>query len=175
MSARADAAKPPAPAGSLVATRRSPSAWPPRIARLFLAFGGGGIATYLGLYQLEVFATVWEPWFGEGSHVILRESWISNLLPIPDALLGAMAYYAEGIAAMIGGRTRWRTLPRVVLAESFLIASLALMSLLLAVAQPTLFGAGCTLCLITTALSLPPVALAAGETRATLRYLSRRV
>ncbi len=149
----------------------SPSSWPPRIARVVLALGGCGIAAYLGLYQLGLVEHVWEPFFGDGSRVILRESWISTLLPVPDALLGAAGYLAEAVAAMVGGTTRWRTMPRVVLVESALIASLALVSLLLAVAQPTLFHAGCTLCLITTVLSLPPVLLAAKETRATVRHL----
>lgn len=149
----------------------SPSSWPPRIARVFLAVACSGIATYLALYQYGVVEQVWEPFFGDGSRIILRESWISNLLPVPDALVGALGYLAEGIAAVIGTRRRWQTIPRVVLAESFLIISLAIVSLLLALAQPTLFQAGCTLCLITTVLSLPPVALAYRETVATIRVL----
>jgi uncharacterized membrane protein len=138
-----------------------------------LALGASGIATYLGLYQLHVIEQVWEPLFGDGSRMILRESWISDLLPIPDALVGAAGYLAEAVAAVIGGRSRWRTIPRIVLLESLLIGSLALVSILLAVAQPAVFRAGCTLCLITTVLSLPPVGLAARETRATLRRMMR--
>ncbi len=166
------------PPGVLIASIKqeetSPSSWPPRIARVILAAAACAIAVYLGLYQLHVFDHVWEPFFGDGSHRILRESWISNLLPVPDALVGAAGYLAEGIAAVIGGRSRWHTIPKVVLAESLLIISLAIASILLAVAQPTLFQAGCTLCLITTALSLPPVILAARETRVTVQLLLAR-
>jgi hypothetical protein len=43
---------------------------------------GFGIAMYLALYQWEVFARVWEPFFGEGSRVILTSS-ISRLFRLP--------------------------------------------------------------------------------------------
>ncbi len=152
----------------------SPSAWPPRIARVVLGLAACAIAVYLGLYQIEAVDLVWEPFFGEGSRIILRESWISNLLPVPDAWAGAAGYFLEAVAAVVGGRKRWHTLPRIVIAESVLIASVALVSILLAVAQPALFQAGCTLCLVATVLSLPPVLLAIGEFRASVRYLRQR-
>jgi uncharacterized membrane protein len=68
---------------------------------------------YLALYQWEVLARVWEPFFGEGSRVILTSS-VSHLLPVPDAALGAFGYLLDAVAGLIGGRQRWRTRPWIV-------------------------------------------------------------
>jgi uncharacterized membrane protein len=121
-----------------------------------------------------VFDHIWEPLFGTGSQLILRESSISHLLPIPDALLGAAAYFAEAVAAVAGGRSRWRAHPRIVALEGSLVVGLVAVGLLLAVAQPALFQAGCTLCLATTVLSLSAGMLVAPEVRASLRVLRSR-
>jgi hypothetical protein len=70
---------------------RNPSAWSKRLPVIGLALLGCGIATYLGLYQVDVIRHVWEPFFGNGSEVILKQSTVAHLLPVPDALLGAGA------------------------------------------------------------------------------------
>ncbi len=80
----------------------NPSDWSQRLPIVALALVGFGIATYLALFQLNVFSTVWEPFFGRGSQIILT-SRISNLLPIPDAALGAMGYLLDAVTGMIGG------------------------------------------------------------------------
>ena len=64
----------------------NPSRWSHRLPVLLLALAGCGIATYLALYQVHVVAHVWEPFFGDGSRVILRESSIARLLPVLEAL-----------------------------------------------------------------------------------------
>jgi hypothetical protein len=112
-----------------------------------LSLLGFGIALYLGLYQLEVIPRVWEPFFGHGSEVILRQSSLAHLLPIPDALLGAFAYFSEAVLEVIGGPLRWRTMPGIVLLLGLLGIGLGLTGIALVICQPTLFHAWCTLCL----------------------------
>ncbi len=68
-----------------------PSAWSKRLPAIALALVGCGIATYLALYQLGILAHSWEPFFGAGSRIILKESPLSHWLPVPDAALGALA------------------------------------------------------------------------------------
>ena len=91
--------------------RHNPSGWRARLPGIALALGGCGLATYLSLYQLNVIPHVWEPFFGNGSRRILKESSISHMLPVPDALIGAVFYLLEAIAECVGGRQRWRSLP----------------------------------------------------------------
>src|SRR2546430_1915034 len=88
----------------------NPSAWARRLPLAGLALSGFGIALYLTLYQSHVLSTVWEPFFGDGSQIILQSS-ISRLLPIPDAAFGAIAYFVEAVADLIGGRERWHRTP----------------------------------------------------------------
>lgn len=69
----------------------NPSAWSQRIPIVVLAVIGAIVATYLALFQTGGIASVWEPFFGRGSERILT-SRVSDLLPIPDAALGAAGY-----------------------------------------------------------------------------------
>jgi uncharacterized membrane protein len=151
----------------------NPSAWRHRLLVLIPALIGLGIATYLGLYQLGVIATVWEPFFGNGSHVILKESGIARALPIPDALLGALAYLTEVIADCLGGESRWRTAPWAVLLLGVVATLLALGGVVLVIAQPMLYGNFCTLCLTSAACSALAFLAALGEIRAALGHLRR--
>lgn len=57
----------------------NPSAWSQRWPLVFIAFIGFQIALYLGLYQLGIIPTVWEPFFGYGSEKVLN-SRIRNIL-----------------------------------------------------------------------------------------------
>ena len=132
----------------------NPSAWSHRLPVLALALAGCGIATYLTLYQLDVIAHVWEPFFHSGSRVILKESSIARLLPVPDALIGAVVYLLDATLNVVGGPARWRTAPWVVLLLGAVAASLAAGGILLAIAQPLFFGAYCTLCLASAACSV---------------------
>src|SRR3954454_11231365 len=132
----------------------NPLAWSERLPVLALALAGCAIATYLALYQLDVVAHVWEPFFGSGSRRILKESSIAHLLPIPDALLGAVVYVLDAAADVLGGRTRWRPLPWAVLLLGLISAALGAGGGGLAICQPVLFGAYCTLCLASAACSI---------------------
>src|SRR5688500_3347707 len=84
----------------------NPASWGQRIPIVVLAVIGFAIATYLSLYQFEIIPDVWEPFFGNGSLEILNSP-ISNILPIPDAALGALGYLADALGGIIGGTKRW--------------------------------------------------------------------
>jgi hypothetical protein len=146
-----------------------------RVAILVLALVGFAVALYLSLYQWHVIDPVFEPFFGDGSTRILRQSSIAKLsqkyLRVPDAFLGALAYLAEAVGATIGGVERWRTMPRTVLAFGCLVMLMAFASILLIVAQPLLFDAWCTLCLCSAGLSIAIAVLAMNEFLASARQL----
>jgi uncharacterized membrane protein len=133
---------------------QDPSALSKRLPAAALAMTGCGIATYLALYQLGIVAHVWEPFFGDGSRVILKESAVTHLLPVPDAALGAGAYLLEAVAECVGGRQRWRTWPAAVFATGAVAAGLGLAAVVLVACQAFWFQAYCTLCLASAACSL---------------------
>ena len=150
----------------------NPSSWPQRLPIVALAFVGFGVAMYLALYQWEVFARVWEPFFGEGSRVILTSS-ISRLLPVPDAALGAFGYLLDAVAGLIGGRQRWRTMPWIVVVFGLAVGPLGAVSILLVILQPVLFDAWCTLCLASAVISVVMIGPALDEVLASLQHLAR--
>ena len=140
---------------------------------LFLTALGFAIALYLALYQLHVVGRVWDPLFGNGSRKVLH-SGISRLLPIPDASLGAAGYVGELVTGAIGGADRWRTLPWVVIAYGAIVATVAVTAAVLAILQPLLVHAGCTLCLTSAAISLIIAWLARCEIFAALARVRRQ-
>jgi uncharacterized membrane protein len=135
-----------------------------------LALGGCAIAVYLGLFQMDLLADVWEPFFGNGSRFLLKESALARRLPVPDALLGALVYLAEVVAESAGGRQRWRTWPVAVFVTGVLAASLAMTALLLVGLQVLWFRTYCTLCLASAACSLGIATLVVPEVRAAWRH-----
>jgi uncharacterized membrane protein len=150
----------------------NPSAWRERLPLVLLALGGCGVAAYLTLYQVGLFQTVWEPFFGTGSRTILHSS-VAQFLPIPDAALGALAYLLEAACGLLGGTARWRTAPWLVLAYGGLVGLLGLGSVALLIAQPVAFGAWCTLCLVSAAISIGLLGPALREPLAALQHLRR--
>ena len=150
----------------------NPSDWPQRIPIVLVALAGVGVATYLGLYQLRVIPTVWEPFFGDGSEVILNSS-VSHILPIPDALLGALGYLADVVTGVIGGRGRWRTMPWIVVLFGLAVGPLGAVSITLVILQPVMFDAWCTLCLASAVISLAMIGPAMDEVLASLQQLKR--
>lgn len=150
----------------------NPASWSQRWPILILALIGFLIATYLALYQLEVFKNVWEPFFGDGSVRILN-SYISHALPVPDAALGAFGYLTDAVAAIIGNERRWRTMPWIVVLFGIAVGPLGFVSVMLVVFQPVLFDAWCTLCLITAVISVVMIGPAMDEVLASLQYLKR--
>jgi uncharacterized membrane protein len=150
----------------------NPSTWRQRLWIVGVALVGFGIATYLALYQYDVVADAWEPVFGSGSRTIL-DSWVSKLLPVSDAALGAFSYLLDAVTGVIGGRRRWRTMPWMVVLFGIAVGPLGLVSLLLVILQPTLFDTWCTLCLATAVISIVMIGPSVDEVLASLQFLKR--
>jgi uncharacterized membrane protein len=142
---------------------------------LILSLAGCGLAVYLTLYQLDVLGNVFEPFFGNGSLRILKESAISRLLPIPDASLGAIAYLAEAASELLGGAGRWRTAPWKSLLTGLISCGLFLAALVLVFCQAVVFHAYCTLCLASAICSVAIFALALPESIAAVHYVRQQV
>ena len=150
----------------------NPSSWRQRLPIVAVALVGFGIATYLTLYQLEVFDTVWEPFFGDGSETVLN-SGVSHALPIPDALLGALAYLLDAVAGVVGGTRRWRTMPWIVVLFGLAVGPLGAVSIALTIIQPVVYDSFCTLCLGSAVVSLAMIPFAIDEVLASLQHLKR--
>jgi uncharacterized membrane protein len=150
----------------------NPSSWAQRLPIIILALIGFAIATYLALYQWGVLTNVWEPFFRNGSRIILNSS-ISRILPIPDAALGAFGYLLDAVTGAIGSRGRWRKMPWVVIIFGLAVGPLGAASIILIILQPVLFDAWCTLCLASALISILMIGPAADEILASLQYLKR--
>jgi hypothetical protein len=148
----------------------NPSAWAQRLPIIALAVVGTGIAAYLAAYQIGLVEGVWEPFFGRGSETILH-SWVSRLLPISDAALGALSYVMDAITGAIGGQKRWKTMPWLVILFGVFVGPLGAVSVVLVILQPLLFDAWCTLCLVTAAISVAMIGPAMDEVLASLQFL----
>ncbi len=150
----------------------NPSAWSQRIPLIVIAVAGFVIAMYLGLYQLNVFDEVWEPFFGNGSEQVLNSE-VSRALPVPDGILGAFGYLLDVVTGIIGSTSRWRTKPWIVILFGIAVGPLGLVSVLLVILQPVLVGSWCTLCLVTAVMSVVMISPAMDELLASLQYLQR--
>jgi uncharacterized membrane protein len=151
----------------------NPSDWKQRLPIVAIAIVAFCVAGYLALYQLGVFETVWEPFFGDGSEKILH-SWVSRLLPVSDAALGAFGYLVDAITGLIGGRDRWRRMPWLVVLFGVFVGPLGAVSVVLVIIQPVLFNAWCTLCLASAVLSVAMIPPAMDEVLASLQLLKRQ-
>lgn len=150
----------------------NPSTFKQRLPIVILALSGFVIAAYLSLFQVGVTDGVWEPFFAGGSRRILT-SYISHLLPVPDAALGAAGYLLDAVTGVIGGRGRWRTMPWMVIVFGIAVGPLGAISVLLVIFQPVLFDAWCTLCLATAAISVLMIGPAMDEVLASLQFMKR--
>lgn len=150
----------------------NPSTIKQRLPIVILALVGFAIASYLSLFQLDILSDVWEPFFGGDSRKILN-SYISHVLPVPDAALGAAGYLLDAVTGVIGGRARWRTMPWMVVVFGVAVGPLGGISVMLVIFQPILFDAWCTLCLATAVISVLMIGPAMDEVLASLQYLKR--
>jgi uncharacterized membrane protein len=148
----------------------TPSAWAHRLPVIALALVGCAISAYLTLYQWRVTTSVWDPLFGARSSELVLTSFVSRLLPLPDATLGALAYLVEAIVTGVGGSDRWRAQPVVVLIFGIVLAALALTSLGLVLIQILVIHAVCTLCLCSAAISFINAWLGHNEVIATFSH-----
>jgi uncharacterized membrane protein len=150
----------------------NPSSWGQRWPLIVIAFIGFQIALYLGLFQLHIIDTVWDPFFGEGSEMVLTSE-VSRALPVPDAVLGAFSYLLDAVTGIIGGRSRWKTKPWIVVLFGIAAGPLGVVSILLVILQPVVVGTWCTLCLVTAFISVVMISPAMDEVLASLQYLKR--
>lgn len=150
----------------------NPSTWGQRIPLVVIAIIGMFIALYMGLFQLKVIDTVWDPFFGDGTRKVLTSP-LSKALPVPDAILGAFGYVLDAITGVIGGVGRWKTKPWIVILFGVAVGPLGLVSLLLVIAQPITVGSWCTLCLTTAVISVVMISPALDEMLASMQYLQR--
>jgi hypothetical protein len=151
----------------------NPSTWAQRFPVIGLALSGFAIAAYLAAYQWDLVASVWEPFFGDGSETILNSS-VSEVLPIPDAALGMLGYLADAVTGAIGGKDRWRRMPWIVIIFGLAIGPLGAVSILLVILQPVLYSTFCTLCLVSAAISLLMIPPAVDEVWASLQHVKRQ-
>lgn len=150
----------------------NPSSWSERLWIVGVAVLGLAVSAYLALYQIGAVEQVWDPWFESGSETVLN-SFLSHLLPIPDAALGAFAYALDAMTGVIGGQTRWRTMPWIVILFGIAVGPLGLVSVFLVISQPVLLHAWCTLCLFSGLISLIMIGPAMDEVLASLQFLRR--
>ncbi|GAB2969010.1 vitamin K epoxide reductase family protein [Nocardioides montaniterrae] len=116
-----------------------------------LALAGSVLAAYLTLVQTDTVRSAWDPFFGTGTERVLHSS-VTGLLPVPDALLGAVAYAGEAALLVLTvtrfGRRRWLTLLLEAGTVGFALAGLGLVAV-----QAFVVHAWCTLCLASALLS----------------------
>ncbi len=152
----------------------NPSSWLQRAPVIALGFVGLFISRYLAAYQLGYIDAAWDPFFGDGTMRIL-DSEVSRAWPISDAGLGAAVYTLEALMGFMGGTSRWRTMPWMVLLFGILVVPLGIVSITLVILQPVMVGAWCTLCLITALAMLIMIPLTLDEVIAMGQFMARRV
>jgi uncharacterized membrane protein len=150
----------------------NPSAWSQRLPVLALSLLGLLIAGYLFLFQIHVFNSVWDPFFGKGTEKVLT-SGFSKLFPVPDAALGILGYFGDLLFGSIGGEKRWKSMPVMVLLFGLAVGPLGFVSIVLAIVQPVMVHTWCTLCLLSAFISVFIVGPSMPEILATLQYLKR--
>ena len=150
-----------------------PSTWHQRAPIIALGVIGWLISRYLAAYQLGYIPTVWDPFFGGATARVLTSD-MSRMMPVSDAGLGALAYTFEMLMAWMGGRTRWRSMPWMVIFFFILVVPLGLTHIALVISQPVVVGDWCTLCLAAAAVMLFMIPLAIDEVVATMQFLAER-
>ena len=134
----------------------TPASWLQRMPIGVLALIGFLIARILGAYQLGYIDSVWEPFFAgsgdmqgviNGTETIITSD-MSKAWPIADGALGGIVYMLELVMVWMETKTRWRTMPWMVLALAILILPLGVVSIYFVIIQPIAIGTWCTLCLI---------------------------
>jgi hypothetical protein len=159
----------------------NPSVWTQRLPIIGLALIGLYVSRYLAAYQLGHVPSVWEPFFAgsvvdprNGTEEIITSS-VSRAWPVSDAAVGGYTYLLEILTGIVGSRTRWRTMPWLVLLFGLMIAPLGITSIFFIVIQPIIIGTWSTLALIAAAAVLVQIPYSLDEMIATLQFLRRRI
>jgi len=144
----------------------NPSSWSQRVRVSLVAIPGVVLSAYMGLFQLGLLPTVWDPVFGDGSRRVLTSD-VSHAMSawfrMPDAILGTLA----------GSTRRWQYRPWLVIVFGIDVIPLGIVSAVLVVLQGAVVGYWCFLCLVTAVISLALVVLAYDEVWSCLLYLKR--
>lgn len=153
----------------------SPSTYLQRIPMIALGLFGFVIARVLAAYQLGHVDWVWEPFFagdGErnGSELIITSE-VSKAWPVADGALGATVYLVEVLMGIMGGRSRWRTMPWMVVLFGIAVVPLGVISIYFIIIQPIVIGTYCTLCLVTALAMLIMIPLSLDEIVAMGQFL----
>lgn len=150
----------------------NPSTWVQRAPIIALGLFGFFLARYMAGYQLGYLSSVWDPFFGRGTEIILKSE-VSRAWPISDAGLGAVVYLIEALSGAMGDARRWRTMPWMVAIFGFAIIPLGVVSIALVIMQPLVIGQWCTLCLIAAGAMLVMIALSLDEVVAMIQFLAK--
>lgn len=140
----------------------NPSSWPQRWIMIATGLLGYFVSRYLAAFQLGYIDVPWDPFFGEGTRLVLNSD-VSHSMPISDAALGTVAYTFEFLMGFMGGPQRWRTMPWMVTFFGILVIPLGLVHVLLVTSQPVLVGHWCSFCLLAAAIMLPMIPLEVDE------------
>ncbi|MCC6208378.1 MAG: NAD-dependent epimerase/dehydratase family protein [Gammaproteobacteria bacterium] len=149
----------------------SPSTYAQRIPIIGLGLVGFLIARYLTAFQLGHIDAARDPFFGDGTEVIITSD-VSKAWPVADAGLGAISYLFEVLMGIMGDRRRWRTMPWMVLGFGVVVVPLGAVSIFFIVIQPIVIGTWCTLCLITAAAMVIMIPFTLDEVVASCQYLA---
>jgi nucleoside-diphosphate-sugar epimerase len=159
----------------------NPSTWTQRLPIIVLALVGLQVSRYLAAYQLGHVDSVWEPFFmgavdnpRNGTEEIITSS-VSKAWPVSDAAVGGYTYVLEILTGIVGSRTRWRTMPWLVILFGLMIAPLGITSIFFIIIQPIVIGTWSTLALIGAAAVLIQIPYSLDELLATLQFMRRRV
>ena len=158
----------------------NPSSWTQRVPIIVLALIGLYVSRYLAAYQLEHIPAVWDPFFDgspsdpqNGTEEIITSS-VSRAWPVSDAAVGAYTYLLEILTGIVGSRTRWRTMPWLVVLFGLMIAPLGVVSIFFIIIQPIVIGTWSTIALIGAAAVLIQIPYSLDELVATLQFMRRR-
>lgn len=150
----------------------NPSSWEQRLPLVALALVGYFIARYLACCQLGYVSPPWDPVFQDGTARTLNSE-VSKAFIISDAGLGAVSYLIDTLAGAIGGKSRWQTMPWMVILFGVLVVPPGVVSIVLVILQPVAVGSWCFLCLVAAFNMLIMAPLALDEVIATCQYLQR--
>ena len=155
----------------------SPSTDAQRFPIVVMGLIGFLIARMLTSYQLGHIDGAWEPFFAgsasdprNGTEEIITSD-VSKAWPIPDAGLGAVSYMLEILMAVMGTRTRWRTMPWMVTFFGILVIPLGVVSIYFIIIQPLIIGTWSTPALIAGLAMLIMIPFALDEVIAMGQYL----
>ena len=109
-----------------------------------------------------------------GTEEIITSS-VSKAWPVSDAAVGGYTYVLEILTGIVGSRTRWRTMPWLVILFGLMIAPLGITSIFFIIIQPIVIGTWSTLALIGAAAVLIQIPYSLDELLATLQFMRRRV